>query len=318
MKAMLLGPKGEFIWSDVPNPVCAPGTVVIKVKAAGLNRADLLQRAGNYPPPPGWPEWPGLEISGTISESAPGSKWKFGEEVCALLGGGGYAEYAVVPEGMVMHTPKNIDLLTAAALPEVFATCFLNLKFEGKLQPGETFFMPAAASGLGTIAVQMAKAMGAKVIGSAGSPEKAALIKQLGADIAIDRKNQSIKDVLLDNPPDLVMDCIAGDTMAQLLPTLKRGGRWIIIATLGGDFANLSMRDVMKGAYRIIGSTLRSRTNEMKAQILSELECDIWPMVENGRIKPIIHTVMPLTEVEKAHQILADARNAGKVILQVC
>ena len=186
MKAVLIDPEHHLNWSEVPDPVWKPGYVIIDVKAAGVNRADLLQAAGKYPPPPGWPEWPGLECAGIIAQAAPESRWKAGDEVCALLGGGGYAEKVLVPEGMVMPLPRGCSFKEAACLPEVYTTAFLNLVRLGELKKGETVFIQAGASGLGIAATQIAKLIGAKVVTTVGSPDKAEAAKKNGADVVIE------------------------------------------------------------------------------------------------------------------------------------
>ena len=315
MKAVLIKEDRTLAWEDVPEPVLGANDVLIKVHAAGVNRADLLQREGNYPPPPGWPDWMGLEVAGTIETAPDGSRWKKGDRACALLGGGGYAEYARVPADMVMSIPKGMDFIEAAALPEVFATAFLNLRYEAQLKAGETLLMQAGASGLGIVVIQMAKLFGAKVMTTVSTDEKAAFVKSLGADIVINRKKQNLIDFMDDNPVDVSIDCVGGANLGPCFGKMARGGRWVLIATLGGTTTEVPLRAVLGKGLRLIGSTLRSRTNEMKAKILGELEAEIWPAIEAGKIRPVIHAVIPMQNADEAHKILYANANTGKAIL---
>ena len=315
MKAVLIKQDKSRAWEDVPDPVLDNNDVLIKVKAAGVNRADILQREGNYPPPPGWPDWMGLEVAGTIESAPAGGRWRKGDRVCALLGGGGYAEFARVPSDMVMSIPKGMDFIEAAALPEVFATAFLNLRYEAQLKAGETLLMQAGASGLGIVVIQMAKLFGAKVMTTVSTDEKAAFVKKLGADIVINRKKQNLIDFMDDNPVNVSIDCVGGANLGPCFAKMARGGRWVLIATLGGTTTQVPLRAVLGKGIRLIGSTLRSRTNEMKAKILGELEAEIWPAIETGKIRPVIHAVVPMQNADDAHKILYANANTGKVIL---
>ena len=254
MKAMLIE-NNQLILREIPEPVLKPGYVVIDVHAAGVNRADLLQVAGKYPPPPGWPEWPGLECSGTIAEASADSRWNVGDKVCALLGGGGYAEKVLVPEGMVMPVPEGVSFVEAAALPEVYTTAMLNLCRLGELKKGETLFVQAGASGLGIAAIQLAKLIGAKVITTVGSPEKAETVKQLGADMAINRKTEAVDEILQQNPVDVALDCAGGELLGKCLNCVNPGGRWILVATLGGETTEIPLRVLLKKHIRLMGST---------------------------------------------------------------
>ena len=317
MKAILVDPEKNMLWKDVPDPVPGPRDVLIEIHAAGVNRADLLQREGKYPPPPGWPEWMGLEVAGVILSAPAGSRWKPGDKVCALLGGGGYAEKVRVPEEMVMGIPRGFSMTEAASLPEVWATAYLNLKFEADLKPGETFLMQAAASGLGTAAVQLAKLMGAKVIAVAGSPAKIEFLKSLGADIVVNRKTDDLDAVLDANPPNVSLDCVAGPGLGEHLIRMARGGRWIVVSTLGGEHSDIPLRPFFKKGLTLRGTTLRSRTDAQKGEILRGLEEFVWPALETGKIRSVIHGVFPMAEVEAAHKVLSSAGNTGKVILAV-
>ena len=315
MKAVLIDPNRDLVWSEVSDPVIKAGYVVIDVKAAGVNRADLLQAAGKYPPPPGWPEWPGLECAGVVSEVAPGSRWKIGDPVCALLGGGGYAEKVLVPEGMVMPLPGGCSFAEAACLPEVYTTAMLNLVRIGELKKGETVFVQAGASGLGVAAIQIAGIVGAKVVTTVGSPEKAAAVKKLGADVVIDRKTESVEEILAQNPLDIALDCAGGALLGKCLSAMNPGGRWILVSTLGGETTEVPLRVLLKKHLKLIGSTLRSRSDEEKSDILRQLVEMLWPAIASGRIRPLIDRTIPMERAATAHQVLAQQKNIGKVVL---
>lgn len=317
MKAILIKVNKDLVWSDVGNPQPKDDEVVIDIKAAALNRADLMQREGNYPPPPGWPQWMGLEVAGVISYAPDNVKWNVGDRVCALLGGGGYAEKVAVPSGMVVSVPDGLSFEEAAAIPEAFTTSYLNLCIEGGMKSGDTVFIQAGASGLGMAAIQLAKALGAKVVTTVGSEEKETFVKELGADVVINRKKEDIATVLKDHPVDVAMDCVAGKNLGPCIETLALGGRWIVIATLGGAMSELNMLDFFKRGVKLIGSTLRSRTSEMKAEILSELEEKLWPAFTSGDMKIFIHKTLPVEQAEDAHAILQNQQNLGKVVLTV-
>ena len=326
MKAILVGENRSLHWSEVPDPVMGTEDVLVKIEAAALNRADLMQREGDYPPPPGCPEWMGLEIAGTIvdigEEAAAKSDWKIGDKVCALLGGGGYAEYVNVKYDMIMPVPKNCSMVEAAAIPEAFATAYLNLFIEGKIQEGDTLLMNAGASGLASVIIPMAKAFGIRVITTVLSDEIAQSIKHLNADIVVNTNKQDIVEVLKEqlaegHPVDVAIDCLGGEVMGKCLPYLKHGARWIMIAALAGQITEIDLKNIYVRNVRIIGSTLRSRTPQVKAQILASLVRDVWPKVETGEVKPTIYKVLPITEAEAAHDILYRGENVGKVVLTV-
>ncbi len=326
MKAVLIKESKDLIWADVPDPVIKSDEALVKIEYAALNRADLLQREGNYPPPPGCPEWMGLEISGEIvslgEEALANSNWKVGDKVCALLGGGGYAQYAAIRYDMMMPVPENCSMIEAAAIPEAFATAYLNLFIEGKIEPGNTLLMHAGASGLASVVIPMAKAFGIRVITTViddGMKEK---IAHLGADLIVNTKKENIAEVLkqqLDegHPVDVAIDCLGSKMMGECLPYLQRGARWIMIATLAGDMTEIDLRNIYVRNIRIIGSTLRSRTPKVKAEILSSLVKEVWPKVSAGEIKPTIYKVLPITQASEAHDILYRGENAGKVVLKV-
>jgi NADPH2:quinone reductase len=324
MKAILVDEQKNLVWSDVPDPVIGDDDVLVKIYAAALNRADLLQRQGKYPSPAGCPEWMGLEISGVVTEvGASVTKWRIGDRVCALLGGGGYAEYVSVKEDMLMPIPKGLSLTEAAALPEAYATSYLNLFIEGHLEAGQTAFIPAGASGLASVAIPMAKAFGARVITSVLSDEIAKKIAPLGADVIINSTTQCVEETLKaeeenGTPVNVSMDCLCGETLGKSLPYMARGGYWIVISTLAGTETNVLLRPLLTKGLHLVGSMLRNRTPKFKAYILSQLVEKVWPKIESGEIKPSIYRVIPITDAETAHSILERGENVGKVVLKVC
>jgi NADPH2:quinone reductase len=309
----------QLNWTTVPDPVPAGKEVLIQVHATAVNRADLLQREGKYPPPPGWPEWMGLEVAGTVAGLGPDctGRWKLGDRVCALLGGGGYAELAVADEGLLMPVPAGLSLEEAASLPEVFATAWLNLVHEAGLRAGETVFIQAGASGLGIAAIQVANYLGAQVITTVGSDEKAALLAPYGPDLVLNRNTQALGPVFDARSVHVALDCVGGEALAECFPKMAPGGRWVLVATLGGEFAEISLRPVLKSGLRLIGSTLRGRSPETKAALLRELAERVWPEIEAGRVRHSVHRVLPITEAEAAHAILQRRENIGKVVLKV-
>lgn len=317
MHAILIKEDKSLVWSEVPDPVRKNNEIVIEVHAAAVNRADLMQREGNYPSPPGWPEWMGLEVAGVVIEAPEQGRWQIGDKVCALLGGGGYAEKVAVPANMVLPVPGGLSMAEAAAIPEVFATSYLNLCMEGKMKSDDTVFIQAGASGLGMAAIQMAKKFGAKVITTVGSERKAEFVKKIGADVVINRKQESISEILAQHPVNVAIDCVAGPDLGLYLKTMAIGGRWIVIATLGGSMSELNMLDFLKRGVKLIGSTLRSQPTEMKAEILTRLEKELWPAFSSGKIKVLIHETLPITLAEDAHRILRNNENTGKVVLNV-
>lgn len=324
MKAMLVDENRNLVWSEVDTPIIKDDEVLVKIHAAALNRADLLQRQGKYPSPAGCPEWMGLEIAGVIVQLGKAvTNWKVGDKVCALLGGGGYAEFAAVKYDMLMPIPKGLTMEEASALPEAYATSYLNLFIEGHLEEGQTAFIPAGASGLASVAIPMAKAFGARVITSVLSDEIAEKIKDLGADIIINSTARSVEEVLKSEeekgtPVNVSMDCLCGETLGKSLPYMAKCGYWIVISTLAGTETNVLLRPLLTKGLHLVGSMLRNRTPEFKAYILSELVKNVWPKIENREIKPSIYKVLPIEQAEEAHAILERAENVGKVVLRVC
>lgn len=324
MKAILINEDKSLRWDNVPDPVLEDDQCLVKIEAAGVNRADLLQREGSYPPPPGCPEWMGLEISGTIVAmgKVAQSKWNIGDKVCALLGGGGYAQYVSVFSDMLMPVPKNCSMTEAAALPEAFATAYLNLFIEGGAKAGDTLLITGGNSGLASVTIPMAKAFGLRVITTVRGSTKAEAIQSLGADVIIDTSKENLADslkTLLDQGQgvDIAIDCLGGTQMGKCLHYLNKGARWIMIAALAGINTEIDLMNIYVRNVRIIGSTLRSRTPEVKAQILSALVETIWPKVESGEVKPTIYKVLPIQQSEKAHDLLYQSQSIGKVVLLV-
>lgn len=326
MKAILVNDDQSLRWDNVPDPEIKADEVLVEIHAAALNRADLMQREGDYPPPPGCPEWMGLEIAGVITqmgdEAKAKSSWKVGDKVCALLGGGGYAEYVAVKYDMLIPVPKNTTMVEAAAIPEAFATAYLNLFIEGNIKPGNTLLMNAGASGLASVIIPMAKAFGIRVITTVLSDEIAESIKHLNADRVVVTTKEDISAVLkeeLDNGHgvDVAIDCLGGEIMGKCIHYLAHGARWIMIAALAGQKTEIDLKNIYVRNVRIIGSTLRSRTPETKAQILAELVEKVFPKIETGEVKPTIHAVLPITEAEAAHDILYKGQNVGKVVMTV-
>ena len=326
MKAILVNDDRSLRWDNVPDPVCGEEDCMVKIEAAALNRADLMQREGDYPPPEGCPEWMGLEIAGTITQvgkvAAEKSGWKVGDKVCALLGGGGYAQYANVKYDMLMPVPANCTMVEAAAIPEAFATAYLNLFIEGKIQPGDTLLMNAGASGLASVIIPMAKAFGVRVITTVLTEEIAKSIKHLNADRIVVTTKEDIVAALKEeldagHPVDVAIDCLGGEVMGKCIHFLKHGARWIMIAALAGTKTEIDLKNIYVRNVRIVGSTLRSRTPAVKAQILAELVQKVWPKVATGEVKPTIWKVLPIQEAEAAHDILYKGQNVGKVVLTV-
>lgn len=320
---MLVDSNKNLVWSEVADPVIKEDEVLVKIHAAALNRADLLQRQGKYPSPAGCPEWMGLEVSGEIVEVGKSvANWKMGDRVCALLGGGGYAEYVAVKHDMLMPIPKGLSMVEAASLPEAYATSYLNLFLEGHLESGQTAFVPAGASGLASVAIPMAKAFGARVITSVLSDEIAKKIEPLGADVVINSVAEDVAAVLEKEerngtPVNVSMDCLSGETLGKSLPFMARGGYWVVISTLAGTETNVLLRPLLTKGLHLVGSMLRNRTPEFKAYLLSELVKNVWPKIECGQIRPSIYKVLPIEQAADAHAILERGENIGKVVLTV-
>lgn len=313
---MILDENLNFAWREMPNPVRKADEVLIKVHATAINRADLMQKDGCYSSPEGWPQWCGLEVSGEVIEAPADAKVKPGDKVCALLGGGGYSELVTAPAGMVIPIPEGMSMIEAASLPEVWATVYLNLQMEaGGMKPGDVFYMQAGASGVGLAAIQFAKQMGAEVITTVDSPEKAEFVRKLGADYVLDYRTEDVRSVIAAHPPTVALDCIGGKMMGECFRNMVFGGRWIMIATMGGSETMINLETVWRKRIRLIGSTLRSRTSEEKSAILQALQQKLWPLFTARKLVTNIHAVFPIKEVEQAHGVLRRCENIGKVVL---
>ena len=304
-------------------PTIGEHEVLIEVKAAGVNRPDILQRQGLYPMPEGVTPVPGLEVAGVVVKvGAQVTAFTPGDRVCALTNGGGYAEYANVKYDMLMPVPATCSFEEAAAIPEAFATAYLNLFIEGGLKAGDTLLMHAGASGLASVVIPMAKAFGARVITTVIEDSVIDRIKHLGADRVVNSRKEDIVKVLEEerdagHPIDVAIDCLGGSIQGKCLQYMRYGGRWIMIATLAGDITEVDLKKLYVLNVRLIGSTLRSKKPEFKAKLLATLVKDVWPKIDTGEVRPTIYKVLPITEAEAAHAILQRGENVGKVVLKV-
>ncbi|WP_395671481.1 NAD(P)H-quinone oxidoreductase [Phenylobacterium sp.] len=302
--------------ASIPRPVPKTGEVLIRVRAAGVNRPDIVQRLGAYPPPPGAPETLGLEIAGEVVQAA--GRWRAGERVCALLGGGGYAEYAAVDARHVLPIPDGLDFVEAAGLPETVFTVFANVFEHGALKAGETLLVHGATSGIGVAAIQMAKAAGARVIATARGAGKAQQARALGADIAIDAGAEDFAAVTqAAGGADVVLDMVGGDYFAKDLDALRTGGRIVFIAAQGGDKVTLPIFRLMQKRAVVTGSTLRPRHADEKARLTAEIARVVWPWVAGGKVRTVVDRTFPLEQAAKAHAHLETGSHVGKVVLTV-
>jgi putative PIG3 family NAD(P)H quinone oxidoreductase len=308
-----------LVWSETQAPELGPGQVRLKVFATAVNRADLVQRTGNYPPPPGVTPILGLECSGVVTEKASDVEWpELGQEVCALLAGGGYAEEVVVPAGHVLPIPEGLSLLAAAAVPEVFTTAWLNLRREGGLKAGERVLLHAGVSGVGTSAIQLCVAWGNPVVVTVGSEEKCRRALSLGAESAVNRKDGPWADKVKENGKfDVILDPVGGSYLESNIWSLNQGGRLINIGLMGGREGTVPLAPVLTKRLQIKGSVLRSRSVDEKTKILAGLREEVWPLLESGAVRPIIHTVMPIEQAEEAHALVQSNETVGKVVLEV-
>lgn len=305
---------------EVRTPYPGEGEVLIKVEAAGVNRPDVMQRKGLYPPPPGASELPGLEVSGTIATVGRGvSRFKEGDEVCALVHGGGYAEYVKVSEKTCLPAPKGLSLKEAAGLPETFFTVWTNVFERGNLQPGETLLIHGGSSGIGTTAIMMAKAMGNTVYATAGSADKCKACEDLGAKRGINYMEEDYVAVLKEDTgkkgADVILDMVGGDYIERNMKAAAHGGRIVNIAFLNGPTAEVNFGLMLVKHLTLTGSTLRPRSDDEKGRIAAALQEKIWPLIEKGEIKPVIHAEFPLAEAEKAHEMMESSSHIGKILL---
>jgi putative PIG3 family NAD(P)H quinone oxidoreductase len=311
------GPASALQVTDVPRPAAGPGQVLIRVAAAGVNRPDIVQREGHYPPPPGAPDVLGLEAAGEVVETGPGAaRWQRGDVVTALLPGGGYAEYAVVDARHALPLPRGVDVVHAAALPETVFTVWSNVFERGRLEAGQVLLVHGANSGIGVTAIQLAKAAGARVIATARSADKAARARELGADFAIDAAagdwSGAVKSA---GGVDVILDMVGGDYFARNLEVLNPDGRLVVIATLAGHMASLDLRRLMLRRQTITASTLRARDANEKARLASEVERHVWPWIESGAVRPLVDRTFPLEQAGEAHRWLESGTQFGKVVL---
>jgi NADPH:quinone reductase len=308
------GPAEALHLAEVDRPIPGPGQILVRVRAAGVNRPDLVQRLGNYPPPPGASDILGLEVAGEVVEG--GGRWKAGDRVCALLGGGGYAEYAVVDARHALPIPDGLDFIQAAALPETVFTVFANVFEHGGLKAGETLLVHGATSGIGTTAIQMGKAAGATVIATARGADKAAAARELGADVAVDAGAEDFAAAAKAiGGCDVVLEMVGGDYFAKDLDALKTGGRIVFIAALGGGQVTLPVMKLMQKRAVVAGSTLRPRDADEKARLATAVERTVWPWIAAGKLRPVIERTFPLAEAGQAHALLESGRFVGKVVL---
>lgn len=307
--------------SERPQPVLKPGEVLIKVEAAGVNRPDIMQREGKYPPPPGASDIPGLEIAGAIVDANGDSRWKSGDRVCALVAGGGYADYCAAPGPQCLPIPAGMDAVTAAAIPETYFTVWTNLFQRGQLRAGEGVLVHGGTSGIGSTAIQLARAFGATVYATAGSDDKCNACRDLGASAAINYKTQDfvaeIRALTGGSGVDVVLDIVGGDYTQRNIDCLHLHGRLVQVGLIGGARAQIDLRPVLNNRLTLTGSTLRPRTVEEKDAIARELEQQVWPLLSRGEVKPVVHATYPLRDAAEAHRMLEAGEVIGKLVL-VC
>jgi len=315
------GDPDVLTWTEVPDPVAGPGEVLVDVAASGVNRADLMQRQGFYPPPPGAPPYLGLECAGTVAATGPGvTGWQPGDAVCALLAGGGYAEKVAVPAGQLLPAPASVGLAEAAAFPETACTVYSNVFQAARLAPGETLLVHGGASGIGTMAIQLAKNAGATVAVTAGSDEKLAACRELGADILINYRDsdfvQRIREATDGHGADVILDIMGAAYLARNVDALAADGRIVNIGMQGGRKAELDLSALMARRGTIMSTTLRARPAEQKAAIVRAVREHVWPLSDAGAILPVIHCELPMSEAAQAHRIMAASTHTGKILLR--
>jgi len=325
MRAVEIGAYGgPEVLKLASRPVPAPkaGEVLIKVAASGVNRPDLLQRQGHYAPPPGASDLPGLEIAGTIATVGEKvSGWQVGDSVCALLAGGGYAEYCAVPASQCLPVPKGLSLVEAASLPETFFTVWSNVFERAAIQPGETLLVQGGTSGIGVVAIQMARAFGHRVFATAGSAEKCAACVALGAERAINYKTEDFAEIIKNSTGgkgvNVILDMVGGDYIPRELKALADDGRIVMIAYLGGSKATVDLGEILRRRLTITGSALRARPVEFKARIANALRDNVWPLIESGKIKPVVYATFKLADASNAHRLMESGVHIGKIVLVV-
>ena len=317
-------PGGPEVLRAIERPTPQPrgGEVLVRVEAAGVNRPDMMQRLGKYPPPPGASDIPGLEIAGTVEALGDGvTTVGVGDRVCALVAGGGYAEYCAAPAVQCLRIPEGVDVVSAAAIPETFFTVWTNLFERGRLHAGERVLIHGGTSGIGTVAIQLAKAFDAIVFATAGSPEKCAACRQLGASVAINYKEEDFVEAVRRETDgagvNVILDIIGGDYVARNIDCLAMNGRLVQIGAQAGPRVSLSLTPILQRRLTITGSTLRARTVEEKGALAREVERHVWPLLASGRVAPVIDRTYPLTEAAEAHRRLESSAHIGKIVLVV-
>ena len=308
--------------ADVPDPAAAPGEAVVEIVGAGVNRADLMQRQGLYPPPPGAPAYPGLECSGRIAALGEGvDGWAVGDEVCALLAGGGYAEKVAVPAGQLLPLPGGVSLADAAGLPEVACTVFSNVFQGAALEPEETLLVHGGASGIGTMAIQLAREQGARVVCTAGTQEKLDRCRELGAGLAVNYNTEDFVEAVRDftggSGADVILDIVGAAYLARNVAALATGGRLVVIGLQGGARAELDLGMLLSKRASVRAATLRARPTNQKAAIVAAVREQVWPLIEAGRVRAIIDRVLPLAEAPEAHRLMESGSHFGKILLAV-
>jgi putative PIG3 family NAD(P)H quinone oxidoreductase len=306
--------------AEVPDPVAAPGEVVVDVVGAGVNRADLMQREGFYPPPPGAPPYPGLECSGRIVSLGPGTDgWRPGDEVCALLGGGGYAERVAVPAGQLLPPPAGVKLINAAGLPEVACTVYANVFQRAGLAPGETLLVHGGASGIGTMAIQLARAHGARVACTAGTPAKLKRCRELGAELAVNYTSddfvEAVRDFSGGHGADVILDIMGAVYLPRNVTALATGGRLVVIGTQGGARGELDLGLLLRKRAQVQAASLRARPPAEKAAIVGAVREHVWPLIGTGQVIPVVDRVLPLAEAAAAHRLMESGAHVGKILL---
>ncbi|MFD0481902.1 NAD(P)H-quinone oxidoreductase [Kineococcus sp. GCM10028916] len=321
MRAVIVERPGGpevLVPTELPDPVAGPGEVVVRVAAAGVNRADVAQRLGHYPSPPGAPENPGLEVSGWIESTGPDVGWSVGEPVCALLGGGGYAERVLVPVGQLLPVPQGVGVVEAAALPEVTCTVWSNVFTLAGLRPGELLLVHGGSSGIGTMAIQLARQVGARVAVTAGSAEKLQQCAELGAQVLVNYHDDDFVEAVRAFEPagaDVVLDLVGAPYLARNLDVLATSGRLVVIATQGGTHAELDLGLLMRKRISLHATGLRYRDADDKATIVASVRDHVWPLIADGGVRPVVHETFPLAEAARAHEVMEGSSHVGKLLL---
>jgi putative PIG3 family NAD(P)H quinone oxidoreductase len=325
MKAVVVTSPGgpeQLSLTEVPDPVAGAGQVVLDIAATAVNRADIMQRMGHYPPPPGAPEWPGLECSGTVAEVGEGvTGWHVGDTACALLAGGGYAEKVAVPVGQLLPVPTGVSLVDAAALPEVTCTVWSNVFMLAGLRPEEVLLVHGGSSGIGTMAIQLARQIGARVAVTAGSPAKLAACAELGAGILVDYKEQDFVAVVREatdgHGADVVLDNMGAKYLQRNVDVLATNGRLVVIGLQGGRSAELDLGALLAKRAAVLATSLRARPEAEKTSIVASVREHVWPLLSDGVVKPVVYARLPLADAGKAHELVESSEHIGKVLLTV-